>query len=74
MFIQGGTFYCFSIFFKPLIAEFNWSRATTSLAFSLSLFVMGLSSFFMGKLNDRYGSCIIVTVGGVFLGGGLLLM
>ena len=32
-----GTVYAFSVFVKPLEAEFGWSRATTQWAFSFAL-------------------------------------
>ena len=31
-----GVFYAFGIFFKPVLAEFGWTRVMTSGAFSLA--------------------------------------
>ena len=42
--------YTFSVFFKPVSEEFAWGRAETSLVFSLSLIVIGLSTFIMPSL------------------------
>ena len=35
MVIGGTAFYGFTSFFDPIVAEFGWSRAETSLGFSL---------------------------------------
>ena len=69
-----GAHISFGVFFNPLIAEFGWSRATLSGASSMAFFLMGLLSIFFGRLNDRIGPRIIMTITGVFFGMGLLLM
>jgi len=39
-FVGWGTFVpAFGVFLKPLLAEFNWSRADASLGYSLSTLV-----------------------------------
>jgi len=68
-----GTLYAFGVFFKPIIAEFSWSRAATSGAFSLNMIVYGLSSILMGRLSDRHGPRISVFLGGIFIGLGTFL-
>jgi MFS family permease len=72
--IVWGTCNSFGMFFKPLIHEFNWSRATISGAASLVFLVHGLSSMFLGNLNDKVGPRLIMSVCGVFLGLGFCLM
>jgi len=72
--VNDGAFYSFGVFFKPLLAEFGWTRAAVSGAFSLCLFLIGLLSIGMGKLNDRFGPRLLVTGCGLFLGLGYLLM
>jgi MFS transporter, OFA family, oxalate/formate antiporter len=72
--IVWGTSNSFGMFFKPLIHEFNWSRATISGAASLAFLVHGLSSMFLGSLNDRFEPRLIMSVCGVFLGLGFCLM
>jgi MFS family permease len=74
MVIMWGTFYSFGIFFKPLLDEFGWTRAMTTGAFALSHVVLSLFSFIAGKLTDRFGPRIVVTVCGLFLGAGYLLI
>ncbi|MFC1902169.1 MFS transporter [Chloroflexota bacterium] len=72
--VMFGPSHGFGVFFKPLIAEFGWSRALISGAFSLSVIVQGMSGVVMGGLNDRLGPRLVLTLCGVFLGLGYLLM
>jgi MFS family permease len=72
--IGVGAHISFGVFFNPLITEFGWSRATISGASSMAFFLMGLLSIFVGRLNDRVGPRIIMTITGIFYGLGLLLM
>ena len=74
MVLMFGTFYTFGVFFKPLSAEFGWARATTSGAFSVAMFLSGLLAIVMGRLTDRFGSRIVMTLCGFLLGLGYLLM
>ncbi len=69
-----GTLFTYGIFFKPLLGEFGWSRATISGASSLAFLFVGFMGIFAGRLNDRFGPRIIMVVSGLFLGGGYLLM
>ena len=72
--VLGGTLYTFSVFFKPLASQFEWTRAITSGAFSLYMVLHGILYIFTGKLNDRVGSRVVVTACGLFMGIGYLLM
>ena len=74
MVLTWGTMYSFGVFFKPLIAEFGWTRAETSGAYSLYYLLHGLFYIFTGRVNDRFGPRIIVTACGLVLGLGYLLM
>ena len=72
--ITQGTFFSFSVFFKPLSGDFGWTRAMTSGAFSLCSILSGLFLMVTGRLNDRIGPRFVMTVGVLFLGSGYLLM
>ena len=69
-----GTHVTFGIFFKPLLTEFGWPRATLSGAHSLAFFMSGLLAVFLGRMNDRLGPRIVMTVTAFLLGLGLILM
>jgi len=72
--IVGGTMYSFGVFFQPLLDEFGWTRAMTSGAFSLYMVLHGCLYIVTGKLTDKYGPRLVVTVCSLFLGSGYLLM
>jgi len=71
--VLGGT-YSFGVFFQSLLAEFGWTRAMISGGFTLQLLVIGGFSVVTGRLTDKYGPRMVMTVGSVFLGAGYLLM
>ncbi len=76
-FIQGiciGAMFTFGVFFKEFQTEFGWSRGLISGASSLAFFVMGVGAIFFGTLNDRIGPRIILTISGIMLGIGFILM
>ncbi len=69
-----GIWLSFGIFFKPLSSELGWTRATTSAAVSLALFVSGFFGIVAGRFTDRYGPKVVFIACGFFFGLGLLLM
>jgi len=72
--LMWGTFHSFGVFLKPLTTDLGWTRAVTSGAFSLSFILFGLLGVVAGKLTDRFGPRIVVTVCGLVLGSGYLLL
>jgi len=74
MVVSWGVFDAFGVFFNPLLAEFGWTRAVTSGAFSLSMIIYGVLGIVVGGLNDRLGPRVVVTICGFLLGLGYLLM
>ncbi|MFC1956105.1 MFS transporter [Chloroflexota bacterium] len=74
MILMFGAYNSFGVFFKPLLTEFGWTRAMTSAAFSLSWIMQGLLAIIIGKLSDRLGPRIVMTICSFFLGLGYLLM
>jgi MFS family permease len=74
MTVMWTAFYSFGIFFKPLLNEFGWTRAVTAGAFSLCAFIQGLLSIAMGGLTDRLGPRIVMSICGILLGAGYLLV
>jgi MFS family permease len=66
-----GTQYAFGVFFAALLAEFHWSRASLSGAFSLYAFVYSGFGLVAGRLTDRWGPRVVIGAGGVLLGAGL---
>jgi MFS family permease len=68
------TRYGFGVFFKPVQNELGWTRAQVAGAFSLSMLLEGLIGIVMGGLNDKAGPRMVLTLCGLLLGLGCLLM
>jgi len=64
----------FGIFLRPLTMEFDWGRGALSGAFSLGVLITGILGIVTGRLSDKYGPRLLVTLAGLFQGTGLLLM
>ena len=65
----GSLFvYTFSVFVKPLAAEFGWSREAISSGFAIAAVTLGFSSPLLGRWIDRFGprriilSCMTIYV------------
>src|SRR3972149_5503752 len=72
--VMWGARHSFGVFFAPVLDEFGWTRAATSGGFSLTWVFTGLLSIVVGRLNDRFGPRLIMTVAGVLVGLGYLLV
>lgn len=69
-----GTYISYGVLFNPLIDEFGWSRASISGAASIAFLLMGFLGIGVGRLNDKFGPRVLMTVSGVFFGLGYFLM
>lgn len=72
--VMWGSLYSFGVFFQLLLDEFGWTRTVMSGAFSLHMVLHGCLYIITGKLTDKFGPRLVVTVCGLFLGLGFLLM
>src|SRR6267154_1637026 len=68
-----GAVYAWSVFRVPLAKQFGWSIPEVTLTFTISIFVLGLASFFGGLWLNRKGPRVVALVGGVLYGGGVFL-
>ncbi|CAI9392070.1 MULTISPECIES: OFA family MFS transporter [Bacillaceae] len=53
--ISIGSVYAWSVFTKPLEAQFNWSLTNISWTFSIAILFLGLSAAFLGHFVEKYG-------------------
>jgi MFS family permease len=68
-----GIQFSFTVFFKPLAAEFELSRFTTSSIFSLYMLLFSIFAIVGGLILDRYGPRRIFVLGGILAGISLLI-
>ncbi len=68
-----GIVYAWSVFVKPLMAEFGWTKTMTTLPFTVFLAVFALMMVPAGRLQDKQGPRKIAMIGGVLMGLGLIL-
>jgi OFA family oxalate/formate antiporter-like MFS transporter len=52
---------------------FNWSGTDALLPYALALLFFGFTMIFAGRLQDKYGPRLIASVGGVFVGIGMII-
>jgi OFA family oxalate/formate antiporter-like MFS transporter len=73
--VTGGVFYRgFTVFFLPIQREFNLSRASTDLIFSLATAEEGVGGPFVGWLIDRVDPRPLIIAGGLLAGIGYMLL
>src|SRR5271170_1317414 len=59
----GSLFvYTFSVFVKPLAAEFGWSREAISSGFAIAAVTLGVCSPLLGRWIDRFGPRRIILI------------
>lgn len=69
-----GVRHGFGLYLVPMSHEFGWSHQVFSLAIAMQNLLWGAVQPFTGALADKYGSKIVVAVGGILYCIGLLLM
>jgi MFS transporter, OFA family, oxalate/formate antiporter len=70
--VSAGMMHSYAIFLVAFIQDFGWSRAETSIAYSVSQLVAGASSPLVGALVDRLGPRRLLLLGGSLLTFGLI--
>src|SRR3989337_3921215 len=64
VFLSTGLRFTVGPFLKPVVGDLGLDRGSFSLVISLSLFLYGAFMPVVGRLVDRFGSRLVVTVGG----------
>lgn len=68
-----GSAYAFSIFLGPFQREFGWTRAETSLAFTISIAFIAAGVLVGGRWQDRRGPARVALTGAVLFSAGIFL-
>ncbi len=75
IFVSGpGQTYSVSIFVDPIIKEFGWSRTLVSGLYTGGSLTAGVLMILVGRLLDKYGARIMITVAGILFGLAALWM
>ncbi len=70
----GTWLYSFGVFFKPMAAEFGWSRAVIAGAYSLRSVEGGIAGPAVGWAVDKFGSRVVIQAGALISGLGFAMM
>jgi MFS family permease len=73
LFFNAGARFSFGVMFKPMIADFGWSRGSLSLVFFLNMAFYAFSLIVAGRLYDRYGPKWVICISTVFVSTGFIL-
>ena len=73
-YLSTAFFQGFAVFFLPILNEFGWTRAQTSIAFSLRQLEIGVLAPLMGFLVDWLGGRKVIIGSMIISGLGLVLM
>jgi len=68
-----GAVYGWSVFVKPLVANYHWPLTRVSLTFTLSVAFLGVGTVIGGLWMDRVGPKKVATVAGILYGIGYLI-
>ena len=61
----GILHYAFTVYLGPMQAEMGWSIGDMTGAYSLGLLVAGVAAIPVGRLLDRFGPRVLMTVGSI---------
>ena len=70
----GLLLYAFSVFIKPLQAQFGWTVPEVAMAYALICLVFGLMTFPAGRLSDKFGPRNVVLLGGAIMAFGFYMV
>jgi len=68
-----GIVYAWSVFVRPLMESFGWTKTTATLPFTIFLVVFALTMIPAGRAQDRIGPRKVAMLGGILLGLGFIL-
>lgn len=70
----GLLLYAFSVFIRPLQAQFGWSVPDVAMAYAIICLIFGLMTFPAGRLSDRFGPRSVVLLGGIVMAFGFFMV
>ncbi|MFC1993400.1 MFS transporter [Chloroflexota bacterium] len=70
MAVTSAGYVSFGVFLKPMVADFGFTRAMASGAYSLCMLIHGFLFIVTGRLTDRFGPRVLVSLGAFSFGLG----
>jgi MFS transporter, OFA family, oxalate/formate antiporter len=70
----GMLLYAFSVFIKPLQAQFGWTVPEVAMTYAIVCLLFGLMTFPAGRLSDKYGPRKVVLIGGLIMAVGFFMV
>ncbi|MCX5849034.1 MAG: OFA family MFS transporter [Deltaproteobacteria bacterium] len=70
----GMLLYAFSVFIKPLQAQFGWTVPEVAMAYAIICLLFGLMTFPAGRLSDKFGPRKVVLLGGLIMAFGFFMV
>ncbi|MDD4860367.1 MAG: MFS transporter [Dehalococcoidales bacterium] len=67
---NGGIFFTFGIFFKPVAFDLGWSRSEFAINYGVMLAAYAPGAYFTGKLADRFSPRKVMLVAAILVGLG----
>ncbi len=74
LFVSMGARNGFGVFVVPMTTDLTWSRTDISAAISIGILVNGLSQPFLGRLYDRFGGRVVISLSLLALGLSTMLL
>ncbi len=74
MFVSTGARNGFGVFIIPMSEELDWSRGTISSAIAVGWLVNGFSQPFLGRIYDRFGGRIVISLSLLVVGACTMLL
>ncbi|MGO9266771.1 MAG: MFS transporter [Candidatus Binataceae bacterium] len=74
LFVAYGIQFSFGVFMHFISSDTGWDRASLSFPYSMYVFVYSALGIASGRLTDRLGPRIVLTIGGGLLASGIMLV
>ena len=74
LFVSVGARNGFGVFVVPMESDLSWTRSEISFAIAIGVLVNGLSQPFLGRIYDRYGARVVISLSLLTLGLATMLL
>jgi OFA family oxalate/formate antiporter-like MFS transporter len=68
-----GVLYTWSVFSQALTEQLHWTKTQATLPYSVACIVFAIMMVPAGRLQDKYGPRLVVTLGGALTGIGMII-